>query len=209
MSVTYETKSFHKKKSSMAEYFIFGSLTIWNIVMTVRERNKASEFYAHLSLAIFFGTILLVFTLSHDALSGPAFVTFPVTIPALRITGIGMVTAGISIYILALRALKTDGKPRKGSHLETERMVTSGIYRYARHPMALAVLIICLGLLLWQLHIALAVAYFVLVAFHIIARRREEQEMVIKFEGSYSGYQKQVPALNLIRGWAIALNSKR
>ena len=208
MSVNYETKSFHKKKSSMAEYFIFGCLTIWNIVMTVRERKRASEFYAHLSLVIFFGAILLVFILSHDALSGQAFVTFPVSIPALRITGIGMVTAGISIYILALRALKTEGNPRKGSHLETEGLVTSGIYRYARHPMALAVLLICLGLVLWRLHIAAVTAYAVLVVFYIIAMRREENELVRKFGEDYREYRKRVPALNIVRGRYRVLNSE-
>lgn len=191
----------------MAEYFIFGSLTVWNIVMTVRERGKASEFYAHLSLAIFFGAILPVLFLSHHAGSGQAFVTVPVSIPALRITGIGMVTAGISIYIPSLRALKTGGNPRKGSHLETEELVTSGIYRYARHPMALAVLLICLGLVLWWLHIAAVIAYAVPVIFYIIAMRREENELVHKFGEDYLEYRKRVPALNIIRGRYRVLNS--
>ncbi|MFO8143754.1 MAG: isoprenylcysteine carboxylmethyltransferase family protein [Dehalococcoidales bacterium] len=192
----------------MAEYFIFGSLTIWNIVMTARERKKASEFYAHLSLAIFFGTILLVFILPYEADSGQAFYTVPISIPALYMTGFGMVIAGLTIYSLALRALRVAGNPRKGSHLETERMVTSGVYRYARHPMALAVLLICLGLVLWQLHIGAVITYAVVVIFYIIAIRKEEEELVRKFEEDYLEYRKRVPALNIIRGWYRALNSQ-
>jgi protein-S-isoprenylcysteine O-methyltransferase Ste14 len=185
---------------NMAGYIVFGFLTVWNVVMTIRERRKASELYGHLSLAIFFGTLLFSFFPFSNETFGRVFQGSPVSTEALQITGLSIVLVSIFPYLFALTTLKSRGALEKKSHLETGRLVTSGIYRYVRHPMALAVFILCFGLMLWRLSIASIIAYLVVILFYIVIQRREEETLIGKFGDKYRRYQQRVPALNVIRG---------
>jgi len=184
----------------MAGYIVFGSLTVWNIVMTVRERRKASELYGHLSLSIFFGTLLFSFFPLSDETFDRVFQGSLVGTAAAQIAGLSIVLVSIFPYLFALTTLRARGAPEKKRHLETGRLVTSGIYRYVRHPMALAVLILCFGLMLWRLSIASIIAYVVVTLFYMVIQRREEETLIGKFGDRYRRYRQRVPALNIIRG---------
>jgi len=184
----------------MAGYIVFGSLTVWNIVMTVRERRKVSELYGHLSLSIFFGTLLFSFFPLFDETFGRVFQGSLVGTVAAQIAGLSIVLVSIFPYLFALTTLRARGAPEKKRHLETGRLVISGIYRYVRHPMALAVLILCFGLMLWRLSIASIIAYVVVTLFYMVIQRREEETLIDKFGDRYRRYRQRVPALNIIRG---------
>ena len=184
----------------MAGYIVFGSLTVWNIVRTVRERRKASEFYGHLSLSIFFGTLLFSFFPLSDETFSRVFQGSLASTAASQIAGLSIVLVSIFPYLFALTTLRAIGAPAKKCHLETGRLVASGIYRYVRHPMALAVLILCFGLMLWRLSIASIIAYVVVTLFYIVIQRREEETLIDKFGDRYRRYRQRVPALNIIRG---------
>lgn len=168
--------------------------------MTIREREKTSELYAHLSLAIFFG----IFLFSDFPLTayGSAALFYEEFFDSymLSIAGISIAIAGITLYVFAYRDLKLKGLPEKNSHLETGIMVTSGIYCFVRHPMVIAVLVICLGLMLWKLSIASVVAYIVVIPFYKAAQSEEEGDLIDKFGDEYKKYQQEVPALNIIEG---------
>lgn len=188
---------------------VFGSLTVWNIVMTVRERRKASELYGHLSLAIFFGTLLFSFLSFSDETFVRVFQGSLIGTTASQMAGLSIVLVSVFPYLFALTTLRARGTPEKKRHLETGSLVTSGIYRYVRHPMALAVFILCFGLMLWRLSIASIIAYIVVTLFYIVIQRREEEVLINKFGDGYRRYRLRVPALNIIRGLIRVIISKR
>ena len=188
---------------------VFGSLTVWNIVMTVRERRKASELYGHLSLSIFFGTLLFSFLSFSDETFVRVFQGSLIGTTASQMAGLSIVLVSVFPYLFALTTLRARGTPEKKCHLETGSLVTSGIYRYVRHPMALAVFILCFGLMLWRLSIASIIAYIVVTLFYIVIQRREEEVLINKFGDGYRRYRLRVPALNIIRGLIRVIISKR
>lgn len=188
---------------------VFGILTAWNIVMTVRERRKASELYGHLGLSIFFGTLLFSFFPFPDETFGRVFHSFFINTAVLQIAGLSIVLVGVFPYLFALITLRARGSPEKRRHLETGSLVTSGIYRYVRHPMALAVFMLCFGLMLWRPSIASIIAYIVVALFYIVIQRREEEALISKFGDGYRRYREQVPALNIIQGLIRVITSKR
>ena len=75
--------------------------------------------------------------------------------------------------------------------------------------MALAVFVLCFGLMLWRLSIASIIAYIVVTLFYIVIQRREEEALINKFGDGYCGYRQQVPALNMIRGLIRVITLKR
>jgi protein-S-isoprenylcysteine O-methyltransferase Ste14 len=191
---------------TMAGYIIFGALTVWNIVMAIRERRRAAELYGHLSLAIFFGLLLATFLPRSNELLTTVFWTGH---PGLGVParGVGLSLVGVSIipYLCSLRALRSRGTPKPGHHLETTRLVTSGIYRYVRHPMALAVFILGCGLMLLRLSPASIIAFTVLViCYKLLIQKDEEESLIEQFGEEYQAYRKRVPALNIILGFIRA-----
>jgi len=194
----------------MAGYIIFGALTVWNIVMAVRERHRAAERYGHLSLAIFFGLLLATFLPLSDEAAVAVFRTAPPDLgtPA-RVIGLSMIGVSIVPYVFSLRALRSRGAPKPGQHLETTRMVTSGIYRYVRHPMALAVFILCHGLMLFRLSPASIIAFTVLVIIYkLLIQKDEEESLIEQFGEEYQDYRQRVPALSIILGFIRARRNK-
>jgi len=184
----------------IAEYIIFGSLTSWNILMAFRERKRTSEFYGHLSLVIFFGIFLLgAFPFTSYGLGG-LFYEALFNSYMLSLSGLSIVAFGIVLFVLSYKSLGSKGSPEEESHLETRRLVTSGIYRYVRHPMALAVFTLCFGPLIWKLSIASIAAYIVVILFYMRAQPEEEKDLIDKFGENYCKYRREVPALNIIKG---------
>ena len=190
----------------MAGYIIFGALTVWNIVMAIRERRRTAELYGHLSLAIFFGLLLATFLpLSNEGLTTVFWTGHPSLGVPGRAVGLSMIGVSIVPYLCSLRALRSRGTPKPGHHLETTKMVTSGIYRYVRHPMALAVFILGHGLMLLRLSPASIIAFTVLVIFYkLLIQKDEEKSLIEQFGEEYRAYRKRVPALNIIRGFIRA-----
>jgi len=195
--------------TDLSGLIVFGSLTVWNIVMTIREREKASELYGHLSLSVFFGTLLFSFLPVSGVTFGGVFHRMLANTGVLQIAGLSIVFVSVSTYLFALTALRARGAPEKGRHLETDRMVTSGIYRYIRHPMALAVFMLCFGLMLWRLSIACIVAYVVVILLYTVVQRKEEEALIKKFGDDYLEYRQQVPALNIMQGLIRVIISQK
>jgi len=104
----------------------------------------------------------------------------------LILTGVAIAFAGVRQF----RAARTTVLPFGG----TTQIVTSGIYRWTRNPMYLgmAVAYVGFGLLTnsaWSLvflPVALALVY-------VLAIRREERYLAIKFGDAYERYRTAVP----------------
>jgi protein-S-isoprenylcysteine O-methyltransferase Ste14 len=116
-----------------------------------------------------------------------------------------MIGVSIASFVFSLRALRSRGTPTPGHHLETTRLVTSGIYHYVRHPMALAVLILCHGLMLLRLSPASIIGFTVVILFYkLLIQKDEEKSLIEQFGEEYRAYRKRVPALSIIRGFIRA-----
>lgn len=100
--------------------------------------------------------------------------------------------------VAGTRALRHRGRPsaeRRGDvpllGIErTTQLVTSGIYRWIRHPMYLSLLLVAWGVYLKRLHgagLALAVATTALL---YVTARREEAEDVAYFGDTYRSYMR-------------------
>jgi protein-S-isoprenylcysteine O-methyltransferase Ste14 len=114
---------------------------------------------------------------------------------AVRIAGAVLVLVAVpSLARLFVRFVR-DGLGTPAPVAPTERLVTTGAYRYVRNPMYLAVLSAILGqaLLLGQ-PVLLAYAAGVAVMFVIWVRFYEEPVLRQQFGAEYDAYRRAVPA---------------
>ena len=113
------------------------------------------------------------------------------------LTGIILLFIGFALASVGGRHLKVYGRSSpdmpRGS---TDRLVTQGIYRYVRHPMFTAFIIILLGIgfvlnspTFTFIMVPLGAIYIIWFAYNV-----DEKEAREKFGKAYEDYKKQVPA---------------
>ncbi len=111
-----------------------------------------------------------------------------------QLSGMVLLTIGIVFLYLAFRTF--DGAEFLGLKQETQsRLVQTGMYRYVRHPLYFATIILILGLFLLipsqKMLLVLLIAYlYILVGSYL-----EEQKLILLFGKEYENYQKRVKAL--------------
>ena len=110
----------------------------------------------------------------------------------------GFFLASIGGHHLKIYGRSSPDMPR-GS---TDTLVTQGIYRYVRHPMFTAFILILLGIgfllnspTFTFVMVPLGTAYIVWFAYHV-----DEKEALEKFGKDYEKYKKQVPPFIPIPG---------
>ncbi|WP_313370395.1 isoprenylcysteine carboxylmethyltransferase family protein [Sedimentibacter sp.] len=87
----------------------------------------------------------------------------------------------------------------KGIHAGNGELVTSGIYKYIRHPQYSGFVLMIVGFLIqWPTIITLIMAPILLIMYTKLAKK-EEKKMVELFGEKYEEYRKQVPAFIPIR----------
>ena len=82
------------------------------------------------------------------------------------------------------------------------KLVTTGIYRYVRHPQYLGFLIITLGMAIWWLTFITLALWPVLVIVYYRLAKKEEKEVEEKFGEEYLKYKRAVP------GWIPRIGRK-
>jgi protein-S-isoprenylcysteine O-methyltransferase Ste14 len=105
---------------------------------------------------------------------------------------------GFTLYVLAKRRFTADqllGRTEFHPHLHEQRLVTSGIRGYVRHPVYLGHF--C-ELLAWSIGTGLVVVYAMTI-FAVMTGlamvRREDRELEERFGDEYRDYRHRVPAL--------------
>ncbi len=83
------------------------------------------------------------------------------------------------------RAIQVDPAPRPEATL-----VTTGVYRWFRHPIYTAIVIVVLGLFLRQASLAVGIATCLVITFLIVKVRFEEKLLMARYPG-YSEYKKR------------------
>lgn len=113
---------------------------------------------------------------------------------------------GVVLLRLVLRASRYTGQVlahmgREGDipRMETNKLVTTGIYACMRHPMHLGLLFFpwSVALILGSPTFILIIAPLEMLFMVVMIKLVEEPEAIRKFGDTYREYQKQVPGFNL------------
>ena len=104
-----------------------------------------------------------------------------------RLAGTALALAGLLLMVVAIvnlrRVIQIAPSPREGGHL-----VTSGVYRYFRHPIYTGIVLIAIGLFLRQPSVPVAVAAVVVIAFLAAKVRFEESLLLVRYP-DYAAYR--------------------
>jgi protein-S-isoprenylcysteine O-methyltransferase Ste14 len=113
----------------------------------------------------------------------------------LRLVGAVLVAAGAFVLIRAFVQFVLEGIGTPAPVVPTERLVVSGLYRYVRNPMYLAVLstIVGQGLVLGQ-PVLFVYGFVVAVAFVVFVAGYEEPTLRSRYGAEYEAYRRAVPA---------------
>ena len=109
-----------------------------------------------------------------------------------------LLLVSVVLVVWGVVLLRRFGKPRpttKGSPMfaweNTERLVTTGIYRYIRHPMYSSLLFLAWGALLKSVSITTLVLAGVATLSLLATAKAEEEENVARFGQAYEVYMKR------------------
>lgn len=108
---------------------------------------------------------------------------------AARNLAIAMYFSAILIFAFAAQALQPSLRinpiPKPGAPL-----ITNGIYKYLRHPMYLAVMIIATGLLIQKIHL-ISMIIWIALAVNMFFKARYEDALLREIHTSAKNYQEE------------------
>jgi protein-S-isoprenylcysteine O-methyltransferase Ste14 len=115
------------------------------------------------------------------------------------ISGLFLICAGVMLLIITLRKRKAiGGEDTKG------KLLTSGIYRIARHPVYAGIIIITTGLVFSFKNAAgFILLPFIIGANILEAKFEENYDMEIRFKNDYAGYKKKTLLFGPLWFWGI------
>jgi protein-S-isoprenylcysteine O-methyltransferase Ste14 len=129
-----------------------------------------------------------------------------VAIPAwLRIPGAALMCAGGFVVVWCAAALATRGiLEQKGSRLLPRTLNVSGLFRFSRNPMSLAVVMLFIGLGLYCRSLSILLfSGFLFLALHLVVVYVEEPKLRERFGETYRAYEKRTGR------WLLLIPRKR
>jgi protein-S-isoprenylcysteine O-methyltransferase Ste14 len=125
-----------------------------------------------------------------------------VTLPGVRVAGFTLVVAGLLLSMSAQRALGSNWLKGVGLHRH-HMLVTTGPYRYVRHPLYTGIAISQLGIALFSMNRWMDGACFFLACFFILRVPEEEALLSKRFGKQFELYCTQtglfLPKISRIR----------
>ena len=142
-------------------------------------------------IAIAPGTVagLIPYAITQWRLQSPFF-----EIPLTRVVGAIGVAAGVAIFLDSFLRFALQGRGTPSPVVPTEKLVVTGLYRYVRNPMYVAVLSIIVGQALLfgsVMLVAYAAVFGVLVVSFV--RGYEEPTLARRYGAEYDAYRSAVP----------------
>lgn len=114
--------------------------------------------------------------------------------PFIGLTGMWIGTAlNVVGIIFIIRGWKKIYREYWGQELDKRKLVTTGIYRYIRHPQYSGFIIITLGLLIHWATIPLIIMLPILVLLYYKLSKKEEKLLEEEFGDKYLEYKREVP----------------
>jgi protein-S-isoprenylcysteine O-methyltransferase Ste14 len=114
--------------------------------------------------------------------------------PILKLIGIFTLSFGCIIAIWARLILK-DNWSGKVQILEGQRIITTGLYKFVRHPIYLGFSLCFLGSFLFKVNYGSLMAFLIMIPLHIIKANQEEKLLIQEFGTDYSEYIKSTKRL--------------
>lgn len=111
-----------------------------------------------------------------------------------RVMGAGVLATGLSLFAFTVAQFARQGRGTLAPWTPTQRLISSGPYRYCRNPMISGVLFVLIGeaLLLRSVPVAVeAPAFFAVNTTWFILK--EEPDMQARFGAEYAAYKERVP----------------
>jgi protein-S-isoprenylcysteine O-methyltransferase Ste14 len=139
-----------------------------------------------LFLVIAPGTIAvwLPWTFYHWRLASPLLGFFP-----FRIVGVLLIAAGLPVLLDSFARFALQGLGTPAPIAPPQRLVVTGLYRYVRNPMYVAVLSLIFGQGFFFGNVrVLEYGLMVALAFHLFVRLYEEPVLRAKFGGEYEDF---------------------
>lgn len=102
-----------------------------------------------------------------------------------------LVTWGVVLLRRRGRARPTAAGAPEFAWENTERLVTTGVYRYVRHPMYASLLFLAWGALLKSLSMSTLLLAGIATLALVVTARREEAENLARFGQEYRDYMKE------------------
>ena len=162
----------------------------------MQPQIKKRQLIFYLLIFVAAPTLTYVLGSSLDGLLGlPVFPGFPLNL----FTGISVMVFGLNLGIKSTRQLYRHGVGLpwgEASHeVETQKLVTTGIYAYSRNPMILgySLLPVGMGLMFQSIGMVIALTPAVLALNYFIVKRREEPRLLDRFGEEYTRYRAETP----------------
>lgn len=121
-------------------------------------------------------------------LNAPEWFRQPLAFP--QVLSWPLLLAAIYLPVAAVVLLHRVGRPQ-GTFEDTTQLVTSGIYRYIRHPMYASLLALGWGAFLKQITFASVALVIILSVSAYLTARVEEGENLAKFGDAYQEYRRR------------------
>ncbi|UCE22275.1 MAG: isoprenylcysteine carboxylmethyltransferase family protein [Candidatus Aminicenantes bacterium] len=119
---------------------------------------------------------------------------FAVDIGLIRFIGFIPLLFGVFMYILCAWSFAYKGKGTPAPIDPPKKLVVQGLYKYARNPMYIGVLLILIGEAIFFASLLLGLyAVLVFVCFHLFVVIYEEPALKARFGDSYRRYCDSVP----------------
>ncbi|MDH5717721.1 MAG: isoprenylcysteine carboxylmethyltransferase family protein [Spirochaetia bacterium] len=157
---------------------------LMSILFIYRSRKSLFNIYSHGFYRFFaFEVILILILLNSDFWLNNAFS------PVQIISWILLTFSGI-LVIYGFFLLKKTGKPQKDIE-NTTQLVTTGIYKYLRHPLYASLLYLSWGAFLKNVSMLTIELISIITIFLWITSKTEEKENIKKFGSEYIEYMKK------------------
>lgn len=122
--------------------------------------------------------------------------TFFVSNVLIKAISVALLFSGSTITLMAFKNYNTaEFLGLKAENLQKASLATSGLNRLVRHPLYLGIILLFLGLWLWESSLKNLIALLSLWVYLVIGIYLEEQKLVIYFGEAYKNYQKKVKRL--------------